>query len=682
MYSPGIGILSYNEFLLKLNETFQSFGLVRTNKGVKYYNIPAGFDIEVSSFYDNGEKRACMYVWQFGIYNMVVCGRTWSSFVTFIELVRGIMGLSDTCRLCVYVHNLPYEFQFIRKHLDWQEVFLLDDRKPVYANAHGVEFRCSLKLSGGKSLSKIGKELIRYKVEKLVGNLDYSLIRLPTTPLTDEEFAYCENDIRVLLHYIQEKIEHDGDITKIPLTNTGYVREYCRTKCFVRRSDYMELMRSLTLSPVEYSQLKRAFQGGFTHSNSSHTCTILENVASHDFKSSYPAVMLLEKFPMSRSVEVNDELEPKDVMGLLLSKCCMFDLELTNVVPKRTMDYPISKSKCFTAEGVVESNGRVVAARRIETTVTEQDFFVYMQFYECEKIRIYNFRYYEKNYLPKPIAESILQFYEDKTMLDGVKGSEYLYMIAKNMLNSIYGMMVTDIIRKSFKYIDDMYEEQERDRDQLIEKYNSGKRRFLYYPWGVWVTAYARANLFSGILAIGDDYVYSDTDAIKSLNTERHARYFESYNAGILRKIEKSSKHYRIPMDRYSPKGKTIGVWEDEGVYDKFKTLGAKRYLTQKGEDYMLTIAGANKEKGCVYLVSTGKPFEEFTDNLTIPEEFSGRLILTYIDEETSGSIVDYTGRVGEYHELSCIHMEPSSYTLKLSELFRRFLEGEVDISE
>ena len=48
----------------------------------------------------------------------------------------------------------------------------------------------------------------------------------------DDTVKYCENDIRVLMSYIQEKIEQDGDISKIPLTNTGYVRRYAREACF------------------------------------------------------------------------------------------------------------------------------------------------------------------------------------------------------------------------------------------------------------------------------------------------------------------------------------------------------------------------------------------------------------------------------------------------------------------
>ena len=62
---------------------------------------------------------------------------------------------------------------------------------------------------------------MKYKIEKKVGDLDYSLLRHSNTHLTDTELGYCINDVKVVMAYIQEKIEHDGNIAKIPLTKTG-----------------------------------------------------------------------------------------------------------------------------------------------------------------------------------------------------------------------------------------------------------------------------------------------------------------------------------------------------------------------------------------------------------------------------------------------------------------------------
>lgn len=691
MFTVGEGLLSNEEFIIKLYELMEYEWLIHTNKDIYYYNLPAAFDIEVSSFYagekESENKRAIMYIWQFGIFNYVTTGRTWEEFKKLIKTVKRIMNLSDNVRLVVYIHNLPYEFQFIRKHFDWEEVFLLSDRKPVYANAHGIEFRCSLKLAGGKSLENIAKDLQKYIVKKAVGNLDYDLIRTPLTPITDKEYLYCENDIRVLLCYIQEKIEQDGDITKIPLTNTGYVRNYCRKECFRRWKKYHKLMSQLIVAPDEYSQLKRAFQGGFTHANAHYVNKILHDVGSHDFTSSYPAVMLLEKFPMSSSHVVSEEIDEVQLTELLLSKCCIFELELWNVTPKLHQEHPISSSKCYICENAVVDNGRVVMAEHIKTTITEQDYFVYLEFYEWDKMAVSNLRYYDKNYLPHSFAMAILGLYEKKTMLKEVEGEELNYMISKNMMNAAFGMSVTDPVREVLEYHDNEYFKHPANLAEAIEKYNANIRRFLYYPWGVWITAYARANLFSGIIALGNDYIYSDTDSLKSLNTSHHLEYFRQYDESIIKKISYSAEHYKISEERYSPVNKngepmTIGVWDNEGTYSKFKTLGAKRYLTEKNGEYALTLAGANKKKAMEYLLSTGKPFENFQNNLTIPSDKSGRNILTYIDHIIEGNVVDYTGIPYHYRELSSIHMEASDYNLSQSQEFIRYLKGLKDFGE
>lgn len=670
-YSPLSGRCNLLEFIQSLTD----FPTLQKKK-IDYLNVPAAFDIETSSFYDSGEKRAIMYFWMFGINNHIVTGRTWDEFKTLLLLVQTKLNLSENRRLVVYVHNLAYEFQFIRKHFNWNDVFLLDERKPVYAHYDGIEFRCSLKLSGGKSLAKVADDLQRYPIKKLVGNLDYSLIRTPITPLTEPEMDYGENDVRVLLHYIQEKIEHDGGINKIPLTNTGYVREYCRKACYRNWKRYRNLMNELTIEPDEYTQLKRAFQGGFTHANANHAFKVLEDVHSNDLASSYPTVMVLEQFPMSKA-ETIDHIESKEHLEhLLRTYCCLFDIELTNLVPTNFQDNPISASKCFYLENAVENNGRVVTATRLRTTVTEQDFFTYRIFYRWDKLDIANFKIYRKGYLPSAFVKSILKLYYDKTVLKGDIEQLVNYMISKNMINAAYGMMVTDINRQEFKYNIDKVDKPVRNLVANIEKYNNSVKRFLFYPWGVWVTAYARSNLFSAIYELGDDYIYADTDSVKYFNRERHMEYFDKYTDVINKKINAAAVAHGIDASHFSPLNMTIGIWDYEGKYDHFKTLGAKRYLTEKGGKYSLTVAGVNKKSACKFLVETKDPFGKFTENLVVPKECSKRNVLTYIDFETSGAVVDYNGVLYNYHELSSVHMEGTEYSFSISEQYKNYLKG------
>lgn len=666
---------------------------------VRVYNVPASFDIETTSFYtDDGRKGAIMYEWTFGINGNVIVGRTWTDLMDMWDTITKHLELDECKRLIVYVHNLSFEFQFIRKHFEWLKIFAIETRKPIYAiTTSGIEFRCSFLLSG-YSLAKLGDELTRYPVKKLVGDLDYSLYRHAETPLTDKELQYCVNDVRVVMSYIQERIEIDGDITKIPYTKTGYVRNYCRNKCLYSSTDkksktanykdYHGLISALTLTPDEYKQLKYAFQGGFTHANAYHSELTLYDVASYDFTSSYPYVMVSEKFPMSkgRLVNGNGQLHSaQEFYSLLQHYCCLFDVKFYGLMTQVNYENPISYSKCHECKNEVVDNGRIVCADMISVTITEQDFFIYRKFYTWDKMEIANFRIYEKAYLPTDFVAAILKLYGDKTTLKGVKGKEVEYLAGKSMLNACYGMTVTDICRDENVYDHDMWSVQACDVEQSIEDYNNSKKRFLFYPWGVWVTAYARRNLFTGICELKDDYVYADTDSVKVLNYEKHKAYFDAYNKQCRKKLQAACKYHGFSMELVEPKTvkgvkKLLGVWDFEGVYKRFKTLGAKRYMTEDADgNISMTVSGVNKKFAIPYLLEKYGPdgiFDAFDHDLYIPPDYTGKNTHTYIDDVIKGTLVDYKGVPLDYEELSGVHLEKADYNLSISAAYINYMKG------
>lgn len=669
-----------------------------TKSRAKVSNVPAVFDIEASSFYnDKNEKRCCMYAWVFGINGKCVRGRTWREFLDLTKTLQEFYSLSPTKRLIVYVHNLSYEFQWIKKLFEWEKVFSVDTRKPVYAiTKTGIEFRCSYILTG-YSLAKLGENLMKYKVKKMVGGLDYNLIRHSETPLTQKEWGYILNDGLVVMAHIQEEIERLGSIKHIPLTMTGYVRGLCKQKCLQgqNRWDYSRLIRSLTLDAESYSQLKRAYSGGFTHANANFVGQIIENVESYDFTSSYPAVMVSEMYPMSKPFYPTKLETEEDFVKYLKNFCCMFEITFSNLRSIAPFENYISYSKCIKAEHYVLNNGRIVEADLVKITLTEQDFFIIAKMYKWDSIEVSNMKCFYKGYLPKDFILSILELYKSKTELKGVKGKEVEYMVSKNMLNSCYGMCVTDICKDDVEYSSiGGWELRKADVDAVLNKYNSTTQRFLYYAWGVWVTAYARRNLFSGIFEFGDDYIYSDTDSIKVKNADRHREYIERYNQNIIRKVEKCLKHYGIDTSMASPKTvtgkvKPIGVWEYEGLYSRFKTLGAKRYITEEDGKLAITIAGVSKSAGLKYLKHTfgdnDTIFREFEENLYFPAHYdyngvdengSGKLCHTYIDCYIDGYVVDYLGNKCIYNEQSGVHMENTDYSLSLTSDFIKLILG------
>ena len=663
----------------------------RKKQTASYYDVPAAFDIETTNFIEDGRKCATMYVWQFGIMGRCVYGRTWPEFMDMLERLQQALQLGPEKRLIVYVHNLAFEFQWIRNWMRWPEVFALEERKPVKCFCeYGVEFRCSYILTN-ESLAKVGKDLQKIKVEKLTGDLDYDLPRHSGTDLTADELDYCLNDLYVVMALIAEKMEQDGNITKIPLTKTGYVRRYVRHECLYtskthKKTDrkkwriYRGCMQALQITPKEYLQCKAAFQGGFTHACAFHSGKILHLVGSYDIASSYPAVICSELFPMSRG-RVLEDLTPENVYEHLRKYCCIIDVEFTRLQATNFTDHPVSESKCRMDGAYQTDNGRVVYAEKLRTVITDVDLNIYRKFYQWDGITFHACRYYVRGYLPKDFINAVLTLYAAKTELKGVEGREVDYMQAKGNINSCYGMMVTDIARDVIEYGDD-WSVKAPDLAQVIKEYDQSKNRFLSYPWGVWVTAYARRNLFSAILECGNDYVYADTDSVKILNPESHREFFERYNRQISRKLRKMCDALGLDFEKTRPKDpkgrmRPLGIFEDEGIYDTFKTLGAKRYLTSKNGELQLTCAGVSKSAaGYIKTLLRGDfgPFRAFTNGLYIPPEHTGKLTHTYIDEPQAGTLTDYNGVVAEWSERSAVHLQAVDYSLTLARQYVDYL--------
>lgn len=667
---------------------------------INYYNSICAFDIETSSFYAGDEKQNIMYIYMLEIDGIQIIGRTWNEFMAELEYLQGYCGLDSEHRIVIYVHNLSYEFQYLRKLLVWDEVFASDSRKVIKAVSGGFEFRCSFMLSGS-SLANL--TLTKHNVKKMVGDLDYTKIRHSRTHLTETEMGYCLGDVDVLSAYIDEQMDiYERDITKIPMTNTGRVRQFFRDLLMPDNNKsksfrYKKFIQNLTVNDeAEYNMLKQAFTGGFTHANYKMANITHDNVQSMDFTSSYPAVMVAEKYPMKcvgkyrgryydelnneRYIRIENLRAQKE--HLFIFNICLYD------VAAICSEHYISESKCLYSENVVVNNGRVMSADILCITITNVDYDIIEKAYDFTEYEIGDILEYESSYLPTDIIKGLQQLYANKTELKDVEGEEVNYLLSKGMFNSAYGMMVEDFVRDEIDYVigQEWTTNPGDSIDEQCKTYNNNYRRFLYYPWGVFVTAYARRNLWSGILELGDDYIYSDTDSVKYINADKHTEYFKNYNKDIWNKIVKACEYHSLDIEAFAPctiKGvrKPLGVWDDDGRYDHFKTLGAKRYLVSKDGKCKCTIAGVSKKLGSAYFNTLKNPFDSFNDGLVFPVEYSGRQVVTYLDDEQSGKVMDYNGKECSYHELSSIHMEAGEYHMTLSPIYTQLLNTRLEAS-
>ena len=180
--------------------------------------------------------------------------------------------------------------------------------------------------------------------------------------------------------------------------------------------------------------------------------------------------------------------------------------------------------------------------------------------------------------------------------------------------------------------------------------------------------------------------MYTDTDSVKFTNYELHKKYFEYYNKKVEVKLKKALEYHKLPFEMCKPKTiegkeKMLGVWDFDGFYTQFKTMGAKRYMFVKDGDINFTISGLNKKVCVPYLKERFNNiyddiFKFFDEGMYIPPSATGKNIHTYLDYEQKGTIKDYLGNIGNYYEKSSIHMEGAEFEMSLAREFINYLMG------
>lgn len=667
----------------------------------KIYNVPCAFDIETTSTEIDGQPCGVMYVFSFCLNGAVFIGRTYDDLMILVDALTKKYKLNNERRLRIYVRHLGFEFQFIRKHFNWINVYARQTRSPMSAlTDRGIEFRCSLTLTNQK-LAQTAKELIHYPVEKLVGDLDYRLPRHYLTPLTEKEIQYSINDVLIDASMIYDRIISDGNITRIPLTATGYTRRLCRTNCLPYNSNerwkYARNIARLTMSEEEYLVALFAFAGGYVHASPLSAQELLTNVASLDWTSAYPAAMVCEKeYPVSKGIEIDcRKIRSRDeLLKMSYDFAFIGSFEFYNINSKTNVDYYISKSKTRNGKDIEEFNGRIASASFIQICLTHLDIQTIFKAYDIGGVRILRLWQYRKGYLPKPYILTVLEQYGKKTKLKGVAGKEAEYLDGKRNTNCLYGMMVTQIDRPDIVYDNDKWlPPQPVNRTERLEKYNNDENRFLSYLWGIMVTAICRKNLWDAILTVGADYHYSDTDSVKITNYEKHKWYFDKYNEDIDTKMKLAADTVGFDFELTRPKTikgieKPLGQWDFEVTYTHAKFLNAKRYIYEIDGQLHVTIAGTGKDSTAEYLMDTygtiDNVFDHFDDGLLIRGEYekdgkikdgTGKLTHIYNDNPVEFDLTDYTGRTAHVREESSINLSPCDYALGFPQAFLQFME-------
>jgi len=654
------------------DDNIYTFDIETTSVFVKDNHVIPFDYTEPSEWYNDCEKLGYMYIWQFSINENVYYGRTWDEFKEFITTVRAFV----TGDMIIYVHNLGFEFQYLRNIINDFDVFARKPLHPVTARSkeYGVEFRCSLMLTNA-SLAKV-PDLYHLDIQKMVGDLDYRVMRNSKTVLTKKELGYCEHDCLVVYKLIEKMKEEYGTVYNIPLTQTGRLRRKCREMYKGDTKYYKNLKKQLPENINDLVFALKAFSGGYTHANSNYTGKVVSNVHSRDLSSSYPTVMVAEKFPCSQFMPSR----AKTIEEIDNSSCWLIDIEFFEIYSVKENNY-LSISKSITSQDIIGDNGRMAMAKSARYIITDVDLDIIKQCYKWSSYKIHEARRADKGYLDKKFVYYILQLFGEKTSLKNIEGQEAAYQQAKQYINAMYGMTVTNLISDEVKYNEGqdwiVHEITPVEAQDKLDHINNDRRTFLNQYWGIFVTAYARHNLWSVILKIDEDVVYDDTDSVKFVGV--HDDVFDAYNEEIDGRLRRACRAQGIdekliePLDSFG-QSHHIGYFEKDDEYDKFITLGAKKYADiKKGKSKIsMTVSGVNPTIGATAINN----IKDFKTGLVFDYSHSGKLTIFHNDEQCAIILKDVQGHETEEDARYGICMMPCEYTLGITKDYAEYISG------
>lgn len=687
----------------------------------KYIVIGAGFDTETSKFECNGRDYSYCYHWQFGLDDIAIMGRTLNSMTTFIKLlIEEISWMKPGAKIMVLDANLGYEWQFCKHY--WQSIgitdlFAKEKRDPIYIEVGGkVIFREVLGLFG-KSLAQIATNYCG--LEKLVGDLDHEKARNSLTPLMEDEIGYCVRDVEILVKLCDTIYsKYYGNKQTMPYTSTGIVRAAIKKELGSNLKKERERIKNLMPTEWEYELFRtKLFKGGISGSNVLKMNKVLNNVVGADITSDYPFQMLTKMFPVGGATRC----EPKEFMkndipyiawirfkkfraktshALMSAHKLLNQKEIKKVMSSRRQGLNRKQIKEKNKENdfdIVFDNNRIQYLEYAELIVNDVEFKALKQSYKWRHYEVLACWEFKEGYdmLPIHIRKVAIEWYLKKENLKAEHSDTQEYRDAKAFVNSIFGMMCTALYLENFHF-----DEDECDIDGDFDKSYEECCEYLFLSpyWGFWITSYARAMLTDVICRFPSTVIQYDTDSVYFIDNGKDSKalreYLEKFND-----LTRLRNGIRFAHDEHML---TLGTWDFDKPFKRFKALGAKRYMYEKQNGSIkVVVAGCRESKKYMlkngeivdfniddinsknaYRVSTVQVqnyfnnktgnekidiFDFFSDTMTIDENYSEKLCSFYVDEHIGFTSTDYLGNMQDIEIPSCIVLKSIPFKMSLS---------------
>lgn len=636
-----------------------------------FVNAGSGFDSE-SSVIDQEQKYSYSYLWQFSIGDnddqYVFYGRYTKTCIQFLNQLSCVLPKNAT--LIVFVANLNYDFSFYKEAF---RPYITDikakSRRDIitFTLCNNLKFIEAIGV-WGNSLEDIANR--HTKTKKLVGDLDYTLVRNSLTPLTEQEMNYCINDVLILLELgLKAHEKYTLNQLNIPYTKTGVIRQEVIKACGGLKNNYRDQNKVLCNDQEQYKFLRRyMYCGGWCHTNFKYKNKILNDITCYDITSAYPWALNNCKFPCGQLVHV-DINNDDEVQEFFKSKHKIYFYQFCGVEARTT--HTLISDKKLVGESIdkVSKDGRLLKAGVINIILNEvdmqnfNDMYTWEDTYEDNITMPIDLWYFtDSRKCPNFILEPMNNYYKIKSQIkrrgkykNPTDPEYYTYHEIKELINSVYGMLCTQLFDKKLDWVNNQLVESEVAWDDV------DKTVFNCFI-GYWCTSYVRRRLVDIIKKYPDFIVQYDTDSLYCIKNNNLIDYIDDIN---IRQTATNKLLFNYDDDMID-----LGVWSIDGHYDKFLGLGAKRYIALQGDKYCITYAGIPEADIIEGARKQGVTPFEYVKHIDILSDDSTKNCVCYKDKDDTKTfeVVDYLGNKQTVTVECCATIYKASFNVKIIE--------------
>lgn len=480
--------------------------------------------------------------------------------------------------IVVYFHNLTWDAYFFLAWLAnhgyrFRDNRLVDDKHRwtvsrgevvVLCNGTGSFYKLEFRLSNKRVEFRDSLKLLPFSVDtiaqnfdtehkKLKGTVDYGKERPEGYHMTDEERAYCENDVLVVAEALKKLDAVTPEWRECLTIGSMCMREYLSTFYGQSRRNRLKAyrMRFPELDQETDAALRKAYYGGWCYVNPEVEDQVVGAGHVYDVNSLYPTAMHGHTYPCGPPHESATPLAE------LMRTDTPFFVRFNASFHVKDGCFPFIQSgkHMWSAEThITDSDGEM------ELTLARPDLELFLECYEVDYLQVAQIWTFDA--VIDPFDQYIDKWYEAKQQA-GRDGNKVLRQFAKLMLNNLYGKFAQSPVghTKAFT-IEDGYVVTE----DYIDERSGG-----YIPVGAYITAYARGITIRAANANHDSFMYSDTDS-----------------------IHLSAPARDIEVDPFK-----LGAWDNESDFTAARFVRQKTYIEKDSRTGEWTIKAAGCPQAC-----------------------------------------------------------------------------------